>query len=53
MKEKNFNVRLDMDRWKKQQAYRQAKRLTKRAFLELTIDEIRLAADSTTYRKSK
>lgn len=52
MNEINFGVRLDRARSNKLNRHLEETRLTKRAFMELTIDELRIAADSTCLTKS-
>lgn len=53
MTEINFGVKLDRARSNKLNRHLEQARLSKRAFMELTIDEIRLAADATCATKSK
>ena len=53
MNEINFGVRLDKVRANKLNKHLESTRLTKRAFMELTIDELRLAADCTTANPRK
>lgn len=45
MNEVNFGVRLDKKRFQKLEGHLEKIRLSKRAFMELTIDELRPALD--------